>query len=119
MAITQPTGNDPDGLGDAATEPLNTGISVVMPIDCAIELIDGPILGPKREEIRHVSATSGWARFSATTARVFTCAPSSTTPVPVRLQGQISGIPSALGGPLRARSGLGGCSSPVHSFESR
>lgn len=46
------TGNDPDGLGDASGEPLNTGISVVVPIERAIELIDGSILGPEREAIR-------------------------------------------------------------------
>ncbi len=42
-------GNDVDGIGDASNEPLNVGISVVVPMARVLELIDGPKLKPERE----------------------------------------------------------------------
>jgi hypothetical protein len=46
------TGNDPDGLGDVKGEPLNTGISVVVPIDRVLELVDCPDLLAERAALK-------------------------------------------------------------------
>ena len=37
-------GNDPDGIGDATGEPLNTGIGVVIPVERIHEILDHPTL---------------------------------------------------------------------------
>jgi hypothetical protein len=61
-------GNDPDGLGNATSEPLNTGISVVVPIERAIDLIDGPELSAEREALKDYLRASTMPRM--TTASV-------------------------------------------------
>lgn len=59
-------GSDLDGLGDASGEPLNTGIAAVIPIERAVELIDGPILKPIREAVKeHLEAENAPKRTSA------------------------------------------------------
>lgn len=45
-------GNDPDGIGDAVGEPLNTGIGVVIPIERVHELLDHPTLREQRDLFR-------------------------------------------------------------------
>jgi hypothetical protein len=52
-------GNDIDGIGDASTEPLNTGISIIVPIERARELIDGPELAQERDEARKALLAAG------------------------------------------------------------
>jgi hypothetical protein len=48
--VFESEGNDIDGIGDASEdEPLNVGISIVVPIERARELVDGPCLKAKRE----------------------------------------------------------------------
>jgi hypothetical protein len=41
-------GNDPDGIGDATGEPLNTGIGVVIPVERIHEILDHPTLKERR-----------------------------------------------------------------------
>jgi hypothetical protein len=43
------TKNDPDGIGEWAEEPLNTGISVVVPLDRVLDIIDSPAFVEQRE----------------------------------------------------------------------
>jgi hypothetical protein len=45
------TKNDPDGIGEWAEEPLNTGISVVVPLDRVLDIIDSPA-SSSREKLR-------------------------------------------------------------------
>ena len=42
-------GNDPDGIGDATKEPLNTGIGVVIPVERIHDLIETPRFKEQRE----------------------------------------------------------------------
>jgi len=41
--------NDPDGIGEWAQEPLNTGISVVVPLERVLDIIDSPAFVEERE----------------------------------------------------------------------
>jgi hypothetical protein len=41
--------NDPDGIGEWAQEPLNTGISVVVPLERVLDIIDSPSFVDQRE----------------------------------------------------------------------
>jgi hypothetical protein len=41
--------NDPDGIGEWAQEPLNTGISIVVPLERVLDIIDCPALVGERE----------------------------------------------------------------------
>ena len=43
------TKNDPDGIGEWAEEPLNTGISVVVPLDRVLDILDSPAFVEQRE----------------------------------------------------------------------
>jgi len=43
------TKNDTDGIGEWAEEPLNTGISVVVPLDRVLDIIDSPAFVEQRE----------------------------------------------------------------------
>ena len=43
------TENDPDGIGEWEQEPLNTGISVVVPLDRVLDIIDSPAFVEQRE----------------------------------------------------------------------
>jgi hypothetical protein len=44
--------NDPDGIGEWAQEPLNTGISVVVPLERVLDIIDSPAFVEQREIAR-------------------------------------------------------------------
>ena len=46
------TGNDPDGVGDASGEPLNSGIAVVIPVERIIELVNCPRFQEQRAMFR-------------------------------------------------------------------
>lgn len=41
--------NDPDEIGGWAQEPLNTGISVVVPLERVLDIIDSPAFVEQRE----------------------------------------------------------------------
>jgi hypothetical protein len=43
------TENDPHGIGEWAQEPLNTGISVVVPLERVLDIIDSPAFVEQRE----------------------------------------------------------------------
>lgn len=44
--------NDPEGIGEWAKEPLNTGISVVVPLERVLDIIDSPSFVEQRELAR-------------------------------------------------------------------
>jgi hypothetical protein len=56
--VFESEGNDIDGIGDASDEPLNTGISIVVPIERALDLIDGTDLARERAEIKAALLTA-------------------------------------------------------------
>jgi hypothetical protein len=52
--------NDPDGIGNASPEPLNTGITVVVPVEKVLELVDDPAFVALRDVAREgLEAKSG------------------------------------------------------------
>jgi hypothetical protein len=58
--VFESEGNDIDGIGDASEgEPLNVGISIVVPIGRARELIDGPKLKGERDKARAALLAAG------------------------------------------------------------
>ncbi len=57
--------NDPDRIGEGASETLNTGITVIVPVERIIELVDAPHLVAQRETGRKQLELTGSARLAA------------------------------------------------------